>query len=37
VAAPGRRLVAHSRPVAILAVLTGSNIGLMLLCRNENR
>jgi len=37
VAAPGRRLVAHSRPVATLAVLTGSNIGLMLLCRNENR
>ena len=36
-AAPGRRLVAHSGPVAILAVLIGSNIGPMLLCRNENR
>jgi hypothetical protein len=37
VAAPGRRLVAHSGPVAILAVLIGSNIGPMLLCRNQNR
>jgi len=26
-AAPGRRLVAHSGPVAILAVLIGVNIG----------